>query len=58
MPTNFELECWYTKQEYFYRRTKHDIGKNTNGFMQTLNTIVKNIQTHLKKHKMTYPLNV
>ena len=31
------------------------IGSKNSGGMQTFNIIVKNIQTHFKKHKIDYP---
>ena len=58
----FELECWDTKQEYLCSRKNHinvpGIDIKNHGDMQTLNTIVQNIQTHLNKHKTTNPVNV
>ena len=59
MPTNLNWSAG-KKSETVLQQKNHiyvpGIGINTHGDMQAFNNIVQNVQTHLKKHNMTYPV--
>ena len=54
--------CWDTKKKYFCNRKKYiyvpGIIIKAHIYMQTLNTVVQNVLTNLKKHYMTNPGDV
>ena len=53
------LEYMYTKHKWFCLEIKQRyvavIGSKSHGDMQSSNVVVQKVQTHIKKHNISYP---